>query len=103
MSWIFNGGEALPIPLAHRWYRAFEATQLANTYGMTESAINATMHVTEHQEMGAHTSVPIGSPIPNTTAYVLDGRLEPVPVGVAGELWVRGRGGAGAGTRTGRG
>jgi acyl carrier protein len=63
-----------------------------HVYGPTETTTFATWHlVVEGVEDGAAT-VPIGRPIANTEAYVLDARLQPVPVGVAGELHIGGPG-----------
>jgi amino acid adenylation domain-containing protein/non-ribosomal peptide synthase protein (TIGR01720 family) len=64
--------------------------RLLHVYGPTECTTFATSHLVEQNPNG--TPVPIGRPIANTTAYVLDGRLRPVPPGVAGELYIGGDG-----------
>jgi amino acid adenylation domain-containing protein/non-ribosomal peptide synthase protein (TIGR01720 family) len=62
-----------------------------NEYGPTETVVGCIVYeVTEAEFAGS--SVPIGKPIPNTTAYVLDEDLHPVPPGVAGELYLGGVG-----------
>ena len=58
-----------------------------NTYGPTEAAITTTAHRIVGSVSGV---VPIGTPVWNTRGYVLDSRLRPVPVGVAGELYLDG-------------
>jgi amino acid adenylation domain-containing protein len=64
---------------------------IANVYGPTEATSLATAHpVTEVPESAGR--VPIGHPIANTSCYVLDGHLEPVPVGVVGDLYLAGPG-----------
>ena len=63
--------------------------QLENLYGPTEAAIDVTRWSCADTASG---DVPIGSPIWNTRAYVLDDRLQPVPAGVCGELYVAGAG-----------
>ncbi|WP_033821700.1 amino acid adenylation domain-containing protein, partial [Kitasatospora sp. MBT63] len=80
------GGEALPLPLA-RELRAAVA-RLFNVYGPTETTIWSTCAEipAEPQRIG------IGRPIANTRAYVVDGRLRPVPVGLPGELLLGGDG-----------
>ncbi len=79
-------GEVLPVDTAERTLEHSD-TDLVNLYGPTEAAVSVTAHrVTETAE----TSVPIGSPIPNTQVFVLDDRLHPVPPGVAGELYLAG-------------
>ncbi|MBD0255575.1 MAG: amino acid adenylation domain-containing protein, partial [Cytophagales bacterium] len=62
--------------------------QLYNTYGPTEATVCVTYHEVTHPE---ETAV-IGKPLPNHRVYLLDDRLNPVPVGVAGELCIGGAG-----------
>jgi hypothetical protein len=88
---LLFGGEAVD----PRWVRAVLADRpperLLHVYGPTETTTFATWHpVVELAEDAA--TVPIGLPISNTTAYVLDGRMEPAPVGVPGELYLGGDG-----------
>nr|WP_236581091.1 non-ribosomal peptide synthetase [Rhodococcus sp. T7] len=79
-------GEALPAATAARLRRSGRV-QLVNLYGPTEAAVS----VTAHDVLDADTvTVPIGVPEWNTQAYVLDSRLHPVPVGIAGELYLAG-------------
>jgi amino acid adenylation domain-containing protein len=79
------GGEALDPALADELAR--RADRVWNVYGPTETTIWSTC---ARVEAGAPVS--IGRPIANTRVYVLDDELEPVPVGVAGELYVGGAG-----------
>ncbi|MFQ6230593.1 amino acid adenylation domain-containing protein, partial [Nocardia sp. NPDC002869] len=83
---VFSSGEALPARPAHR-LRELTGAAVHNLYGPTEAAVDVTFHeVTDADAV----SVPIGAPVFNTRVYVLDGRLRPVPVGVAGELYLAG-------------
>uniref|UniRef100_UPI000A7432CD amino acid adenylation domain-containing protein n=1 Tax=Nocardia sienata TaxID=248552 RepID=UPI000A7432CD len=83
---IVVGGEALPVDLPRR-LRQLTNARLDNLYGPTEATVDLIFHeVTEADTV----SVPIGVPAFNTQAYVLDGRLRPVPPGVPGELYVAG-------------
>ncbi|WP_417715339.1 non-ribosomal peptide synthase/polyketide synthase, partial [Rhodococcus daqingensis] len=83
---LHSGGEALSAELVES-IRAHFAGGLHNTYGPTEAAITTT----GFEIAGPVGSiVPIGGPAWNTQAYVLDSRLNVVPVGVAGELYLAG-------------
>ncbi|WP_420878882.1 amino acid adenylation domain-containing protein [Rhodococcus sp. (in: high G+C Gram-positive bacteria)] len=83
---VFASGEALPPQTAAR-FRDVSGAVLHNLYGPTEAAVDVTFHeVTVADQAG----VPIGAPVWNTQLFVLDGRLNPVPVGVAGELYLAG-------------
>ncbi|GAA0644516.1 hypothetical protein GCM10010174_79380 [Kutzneria viridogrisea] len=79
------GGEALYEEQLPQWHTA----RLFNEYGPTETAVACACYETADQ-VGSR--VPIGRPIHNTCCYVLDDRMRPVPVGVAGELHVGGAG-----------
>jgi amino acid adenylation domain-containing protein len=86
---IFCGGEPLPGELAERC-RALLAVSLYNQYGPTETSVNATFWPCD-REQPRHIAA-IGRPIANMQAYVLDAWLQPVPIGVAGELYLGGTG-----------
>jgi amino acid adenylation domain-containing protein len=79
------GGEALSADLAAKL--AARCDSLWNMYGPTETTIWSLV-----DEMGGGGQVTIGRPIANTTVYVLDGSMELVPEGVAGELYIGGDG-----------
>ena len=84
---VISGGEALPIDLVRRFCERF-GCELHNMYGPTEAAVSVT---TWRCDPASNRPIaPIGKPIPNTQVYVLDHRLEPVPVGVWGELHIGG-------------
>ncbi|MCK0093500.1 non-ribosomal peptide synthase/polyketide synthase [Rhodococcus sp. F64268] len=84
---LFASGEALPPETAAATRRAFTRTGLHNLYGPTEAAVDVTAWTTSDDDTG---TVPLGSPVWNTRAYVLDARLHPVPVGAVGELYLAG-------------
>ncbi|MEU5289384.1 amino acid adenylation domain-containing protein [Streptomyces sp. NPDC020755] len=84
---VLVGGEALPQPLASALHGA--AREVTNVYGPTETTIWSTAALLD--EEGA-ARPPIGRPLANTRAYVLDSALRPVPSGVAGELYLAGAG-----------
>jgi non-ribosomal peptide synthetase component F/aryl carrier-like protein len=67
--------------------------RVVNSYGLTEATIDSTYFGEPPEDLeGEDAQVPIGRPFPGTRAYVLDERREPVPVGVAGELYIGGPG-----------
>lgn len=84
---LMIGGEALPGALVADLAEATGARVL-NMYGPTETTIWSAV---AEAEAGAAVS-PVGPPIANTQLYVLDDWAEPVPLGVAGELWIGGAG-----------
>ncbi|MEO0968281.1 MAG: amino acid adenylation domain-containing protein [Cyanobacteria bacterium J06639_18] len=86
---VFCGGEALSVELQQRFFAHLKA-DLHNLYGPTETCIDATFWTCDRQSNGQ--TVPIGRPIANTQAYILDSNLRPVPIGVSGELHIGGAG-----------
>ena len=82
------GGESLPPALAEQL--AGRVGTLWNLYGPTETTIWSTVEEVGESSIGS--TVFIGRPIGNTRVYVLDEAMEPVPVGVSGELWIGGSG-----------
>jgi len=86
---VFCSGEVLPLNLQGRFFAQIDAG-LHNLYGPTEAAIDVTFWECQR---GSHLlSVPIGRPIGNTQIYLLDRRLQPVPIGVSGEIYIGGDG-----------
>ena len=93
---VYCGGEALSPSLVRRFHASWagrpagQAPELVNLYGPTETTIDATSWRCDPTDQ--HLRVPIGRPITNTTAYVLDDAGQPVPDGIAGELYLAGAG-----------
>ncbi|MFF5219556.1 amino acid adenylation domain-containing protein, partial [Micromonospora sp. NPDC000442] len=89
-TWVV-GGEALPGPVVRAWLERAPGSVVVNEYGPTETVVGCCVYeVSAGQEVGD--TVPIGRPIANTRLYVLDEALQPVPPGVAGELYIAGAG-----------
>lgn len=94
LRYVVFGGEALELGRLADWYRrhADDAPRLINMYGITET----TVHVS-YMELDRNLALPgagslIGEAIPDLRVYVLDNRLQPVPYGVIGEMYVAGAG-----------
>src|SRR6266545_921703 len=89
-KYLILGGEALPYDLIERIGERGEGCEVINHYGPTETTIGSvTMSVSKQEEKGKRTTTaPIGRPIANTGAYVLDRHLKPVPAGVRGDLYI---------------
>ncbi|WP_158621682.1 non-ribosomal peptide synthetase [Corallococcus aberystwythensis] len=89
---VLTGGEVMPWPrMRDHLARLPEGATVVHAYGPTE---NTTFSTTLTLNRGTRVEGPvsIGRPIPNATTYVLDAHLQPVPVGVAGEVYVGGQG-----------
>ncbi|WP_158605544.1 non-ribosomal peptide synthetase [Amycolatopsis panacis] len=84
---VICSGEALPAPLVERYFEVLPVP-LHNLYGPTEAAVDVTSW--DCRPGSATASIPIGSPVWNTRAHVLDLSLRAVPVGVPGELYLAG-------------
>ncbi len=91
-QWTLSG-EALSSDLLRQLQGRLPQCRLFNLYGSSEVAADATWYAREEVVVVVERdTVPIGRPIANMQVYVLDSYLEPVPVGVVGELYVGGEG-----------
>jgi amino acid adenylation domain-containing protein len=88
---LLAGGDVLSVPHIQRVLRELPNCQLINGYGPTENTTFTCCFAIEDEGQIGH-SVPIGRPIANTQVYILDKQLQPVPVGVPGELYAAGDG-----------
>ncbi|SCX62694.1 AMP-binding enzyme C-terminal domain-containing protein, partial [Variovorax sp. EL159] len=91
---VIFGGEALELRLLKDWYERHgdEAPSLINMYGITETTVHVTYAALSKALMGSDANSLIGRGIPDLRTYVLDAALQPVPVGVTGELYIAGAG-----------
>ncbi len=103
LRWVIFGGEALEIQSLAPWFARHgdggdagshdrRGPRLVNMYGITETTVHVTYRPIEQRDLTEAVGSYIGEPIPDLSLYLLDGRLEPLPLGVAGELFVGGAG-----------
>ncbi len=85
------GGKALLAESLAPWRKHSPGTRLINEYGPTETVVGCAVHEVAARDAVAG-PVPIGRPIVNTTLFVLDGHLQPVPISAPGELYIGGHG-----------
>jgi non-ribosomal peptide synthetase component F len=89
LRYLVAGGDVMSARHAQQAASMIPGCQVINGYGPTE---NTTFTTCEPFENDGRRSVPIGRPIDNTTVYVLDEELQPVPIGVVGEVFTGGEG-----------
>ena len=89
---LLIGGDALSVPHVRRGLAQLPGVQIVNGYGPTESTTFACCERIARDLPADARSVPIGRPIGNTRVYLLDPRMQPVPVGAPGELYIGGDG-----------
>jgi amino acid adenylation domain-containing protein len=87
---LLTGGDVVSEPAAMRVLRELPECAVLNCYGPTESTTFASCHRVRREDAGL--PLPIGRPLPNTRLYILNDALDPLPVGVEGELCIGGDG-----------
>jgi amino acid adenylation domain-containing protein len=91
LRYVFFGADVVDPRWVRRVLENGAPKYLIHAYGPTENSTYSSCYLVQEVNEGANT-VPIGRPISNSQAYVLDKNLEPVPIGVAGELYLGGDG-----------
>ena len=91
---VIFGGEALNFEILRSWFARHgdQHPQLVNMYGITETTAHVTYRPIWASDLERARGSTIGRPIPDLRVYILDEHLEPVPIGVSGELYVGGAG-----------
>ncbi|MGL4094280.1 non-ribosomal peptide synthetase, partial [Agrobacterium cavarae] len=91
---VIFGGEALQPASLTSWYADARnsQTRLTNMYGITETTVHVTYRPLEMADTERGNVSPIGKPIADLSAYILDAHGAPVPIGVTGELYIGGAG-----------
>lgn len=88
---LLAGGDVLSVPHVQKLLQGAGQCRLINGYGPTENT-TFTCCYSLNRNTPIHGSIPIGRPIANTQTYILDRNLQPVPIGVPGELYIGGDG-----------
>jgi len=88
---LLSGGDVLSVPHVKKVLDSLQNCALINGYGPTEGTTFTCCHTITAEDVHA-TSIPVGRPIRNTQIYILDPDLNPVPLGVTGELYIGGDG-----------
>ena len=86
------GVEPIAQQLLEKISKAIPGLQIINGYGPTETTICTTLYSVEKTESAPNRNTPIGRPVQNTQIYILDRSLQPVPIGVPGEIYIGGLG-----------
>jgi amino acid adenylation domain-containing protein len=92
LRWLLLTGETLPPQLCRQWFAHYPNIAMLNAYGPTECSDDVTHYPIYVSPPAEIVNLPIGRPIANTQLYILDKLRQPVPIGVAGELYVGGVG-----------
>ncbi len=94
LRYVVFGGEALELGRLPAWYErhADDAPTLVNMYGITETTVHVSYIALDRDMVAEKANSLIGRPISDLQVYVLDDRLQPVPPGVTGDLYVAGAG-----------
>jgi alpha/beta superfamily hydrolase len=87
--WV-TSGEEISLDLAQRFRKLMPQAKLINLYGSSEVSADVTCY--ELEDAMLDRCVPIGQPIDNTSVYILDSYLQPVPIGLMGEMYIGGIG-----------
>jgi amino acid adenylation domain-containing protein/non-ribosomal peptide synthase protein (TIGR01720 family) len=92
LKWMMVTGESVSVELVNQWLRMYPSIRVVNAYGPTEAADDITQFIVEKPLPKNQRTVPIGKPLANLNLYILDGKMQLVPIGVPGEICVSGFG-----------
>ncbi|MFJ3928429.1 amino acid adenylation domain-containing protein, partial [Streptomyces sp. NPDC090022] len=95
LRWVVFGGEALEPKHLLAWFERYaggSGARLVNMYGITETTVHVTYQEITAEHLAAGGRLPAGRPLPSYRVLLLDEHRRPVPVGVAGEIYVAGGG-----------
>ena len=86
------GGDTLSKKSVESFIKNYKNCCITNIYGPTECCVDATAYLIEPEKMASINIIPIGKPLANQKIYILNKHMQPVPVGVNGEMYISGEG-----------
>ncbi len=89
---VLTGGERVSVGHIRKAWEYLGPGRVIHMYGPTESTVYATFYPVDHLGDDRVVTIPIGAPLANTSIYILNGNLKPVPLGVTGEIYIGGEG-----------
>jgi amino acid adenylation domain-containing protein/thioester reductase-like protein len=94
LRYVIFGGEALDFQSLKPWFdrHGDQSPKMINMYGITETTVHVTYRPVTKADLRLGTGSRVGVPIPDLEVHILDPHLQPVPIGVAGEIYVGGEG-----------
>ncbi|MCU0532550.1 MAG: amino acid adenylation domain-containing protein [Hydrococcus sp. Prado102] len=92
LKWMMVTGESVSVALVNRWLDFYPSIKVVNAYGPTEAADDITQFIIDKPLPENQRTVPIGKPLANLNLYILDPKMQLVPIGVPGEICVSGFG-----------
>ena len=92
LQWMILSGESTSINSINQWLKIYPQIKIANAYGPTEAADDITQFATDKPLPENQRTVPIGKPLANLNLYVLDEKMQLLPIGAPGEICVSGIG-----------
>jgi amino acid adenylation domain-containing protein len=92
LKWMILSGESTSIKWIDQWLSIYPDIKIANAYGPTEAADDITQYIIDRPLAENQRTVPIGKPLANLNLYILDNKMQLVPIGVPGEICVSGIG-----------
>jgi amino acid adenylation domain-containing protein len=93
LRFMIPTGEALTVRLVKSWFEQYSAIPFVNAYGPAEGSDDVSLYFIQNkQQVSGKKTIPVGTAIPNIKLFVLDRFLQPVPIGVVGEIYVGGIG-----------
>lgn len=91
-QWLILGGEAITWDLIDTLQQHTPSCRILNHYGPTETTVGALTYAVPSLSQSRPATVPLGHPLPHAQVYVLDDQLQPVAIGIPGELYIGGSG-----------